>query len=136
MVVKETVLTPAHWARINKHLDTVKQQVRDAPGGIEEIVYVDECVFTFSTDLTLQYSNRYQNIIEDKKESSMKCMAAVCAISASRGLFHVKLFEKSVDRWKFIEFCKELSKKMGKKPFTMFMDNLGAHHTLESKACY
>ena len=130
------MLTPAHWARVNKHLDTVKQQVRDAPGGREKIVYVDEVVFTFNTDLTHEYSNRYENIVQDKMKSSMKCMAAIAAISAHKGLFYVKLHEKSVDRWKFIEYVNTLSMKFEAQPFTLFVDNLGAHHALETKDCY
>lgn len=136
MVVKDVMLTVAHWARVNKHLDTVKQQVRDAPGGREKIVYVDEVVFTFNTDLKLEYSNRYENIIQDKQKSSMKCMAAIAAISARKGLIYVKLHEKSVDRWKFIEYVNTLSMIFENERFTLFLDNLGAHHALETKDCY
>ena len=65
---------------------------------------------------------------------SMRSTAAVAAVSAKRGLIFLKIFPKSVDRFKFIKFCKLLSKKLERQPFTMFLDNLGAHHAHETKA--
>ena len=105
MILNDVVLKPAHRTRITKQLDSVKQEMLDAPGGLTEIVYVDECVFTYSTELKLAFSNPHENIIADKKQMSMTSMAAVAAISAKRGLIFMKLYPKSVDRWRFIEFC-------------------------------
>ena len=82
VIVKDVILKQRHGVRIRKHLETVKKEMLDAPGGLSEIVYVDECVFTYSTELKLAFSNPHENIIADKKQMSMTSMAAVAAISA------------------------------------------------------
>ena len=41
-----------------------------------------------------------------------------------------------MNKFKFSAYLKELSDKMGRKPFTLFMDNLSCHHSDMAKAAY
>ena len=68
VIMFDTLKSPKHQFRINKFLETVKQKVRDAPGGRENIVYIDEVTFTRRTYPTHAYSSPGMNMIIDKKK--------------------------------------------------------------------
>ena len=53
--------------------------------------------------------------------------ALLCGISKDAGIEHFKMFPKSVNKEKFIEYCKELRHANPDKKICLFMDRLGAH---------
>lgn len=53
------------------------------------------------------------------------------AIGFDQGCIHFRLFRRSVDRWKFLDWLDGFKNKVGKKRCYLYMDNLSVHKTEE-----
>ena len=53
--------------------------------------------------------------------------AVLCGISKEKGLEHYQIFDFSVNKWKFKEYCENLRAKNEGQQIALFMDNLSAH---------
>ena len=52
---------------------------------------------------------------------------AIAFISAHKGLIHMRTYTNSLDHCKFEKYVEEVSEKMQKKPFALFMDGASYH---------
>ena len=66
---------------------------------------------TKSTIPTHEYSPVNQPVKIDYKQFANTCIATVAAISSEGGVDLAMNFNKSVDKFKFVEFLQELKKK-------------------------
>ena len=60
----------------------------------------------------------------------------MAAISVDRGVDCVMIFDEAVKKETFLTFLQELRRQNGNKHFTLFLDNLAVHKTLEVKEAY
>ena len=92
-----------------------------------EPVYIDEIMFTSKTNHQMTWAARREPILIDRKLTEVDPIACVAAISASNGVELVKQYDKSVDKFKFEEFLKELRSRIGDRKVVLVLDNLNVH---------
>ena len=78
-----------------------------------EPIYIDEVMFTSSTNMESTWSPKYSPIMLDRKKADTKPIACIAAISARNGIELVMQFDFSVDKKKFESFLIKLREKMG-----------------------
>jgi len=92
-----------------------------------KIIYIDETMFTRRARMNSEYANMGSNIQIIEKELDAPTLAFLVGISAEDGVESPMIFNKSVNRDKFIEFLQILRTKNKKKDICIFMDNLQVH---------
>ena len=78
-----------------------------------EPIYIDEVMFTSSTNMESTWLPKYSPIMLDRKKADTKPIACIAAISARNGIELVMQFDFSVDKKKFESFLIKLREKMG-----------------------
>ena len=127
-VIKNTkLLTPKYEEKLMPQIDELRLNLRQAIDAKKSIIYLDEVMFTNSSILKVEYSAKYTNIEVDYKRFNLKTTAVIAAISKEDGLTLFKCYDKSIDREKYIDFIKELRRKIGNRRSTLFVDNLRVH---------
>ena len=63
----------------------------------------------------------------DYASTNMNYICAIACVSAERGITFYRTYNKAIDQTIFVEFLRQLSRTMGGKPFTLFMDRLQTH---------
>ena len=58
---------------------------------------------------------------------TIKCKAVVAAVSVENGLECYSIYDKSLDRWKYLEFLKKL-KSVANDKIVIIVDNCRVHH--------
>ena len=94
-----------------------------------EIIYLDEVMFTSKTHITRAWSPKNINFSIDQKKLNHKALAVIAAISENGGLEHLKIFRKSVDQDKFVEWLEEFRELNEDRKVVLFMDQLRVHKT-------
>lgn len=79
----------------------LKMEVAHALDDKRDIVFVDECLFTFSTLPKKAYAAKGHNVHIDPKEGHSETIALVAGIDATDGLVYYDLFKDSVNQIKF-----------------------------------
>ena len=90
-------------------------------------MYADEFMVTKTTIPTHDYSKRRETLKIDYRQYHKKTIACVGAISEIEGAEQILIFEKSIDRAKFIQFLKVIRKQYPFKKIAFFLDNLRVH---------
>ena len=91
------------------------------------IIYLDECVFTSKTILMRDYTNLKCNRRIPQTQLNQPVFALVLAISRENGLEHYQVYDKSVNKYKFVEYLDELYVPNKHESIVLFLDNLGVH---------
>ena len=73
-----------------------------------KLVFLDETMFTRRAISKFEWSNKNENIEFDDKLLNDTTLALLIGISAERGVEHWRIFKKSVNTSKFIEYLEEL----------------------------
>ena len=63
---------------------------------------------------------------------AIKTQAFIGGICSGRGLVHYELHDRSIDKEKFWSYCLALKKKMGKRPWVLYLDNFRVHTSEDS----
>ena len=73
-----------------------------------KLVFLDETMFTRRAISKFEWSHKNENIEFDDKLLNDTTLALLIGISAERGIEHWRIFKKSVNTDKFIEYLEEL----------------------------
>ena len=95
------------------------QEARDS--GLE-IVCLDELVFSKHTIRRRTPALRNQTITLTYDDYYVPYCAGIASVSEQRGLVNLELMDCAVNAKTFKKHLKSLSKKMGGKPFALFLD--------------
>lgn len=129
-VVNTKILTQKQELRLVKPIELLREQLSAAISSNQLIIYIDEVMFTSKSILKREYSARHQNIKVDYNKMYLETTAVVAAITQQEGLLMFKCVGKSINKEKWMEFIKDLRKKIGKRKATLFVDNLSVHHSI------
>ena len=99
--------------RIQKKILECKNELIQAIEEGVNVYYLDECMFTSKTYQLRDWSPRRMNVTFGQNYFNMKVTAFLGVIAKDKGIFHYRLFDKSVDTEKFMKFLKRLKKKHG-----------------------
>ena len=91
------------------------------------MIYLDETMFTRKTIKDEEWSRPKENFQIDEARLNEPTLAVVSAIGSENGMEHFKIFSKSVNTARFIEYLVELREQTGPDKVAIFMDNLSAH---------
>jgi transposase len=93
-----------------------------------KVIFLDEVMFTFSTNQARDYSNKNVNITVMDKALLCHTIAVVASASANEGIESYELFDRSVNQQRFIAYLKALKVRNKRRKFCVFLDNLRVHH--------
>lgn len=91
------------------------------------IVYLDEIVFSKSSVISRDWSARNSNLAVDQTMIYTGYTAVIASMTKEKGIGPLKLYPKALTAEEFIEFLKELRREYGRRPLSLFMDNLYVH---------
>ena len=97
------------------------------------IVYLDETMFTRKTVADTEWARSGENIRIDEARLREPTLALIAAISAEKGREHFKIYPKSVNTARFVEWLSELRNLTQGDKICLFLDNLSSHTCDESK---
>ena len=97
------------------------------------LVYADETMVTRKSVKDTEWARKHENMTVDQAKLNEPTLALLASISKEKGLEHWQLFPKSVNVQKFKEWLAGLRAATGEDKVCIFMDNLGAHTSEESK---
>ena len=86
----------------------MRRRVLEAVDRRKKIVWLDETVFTKSTNAKQEWSKPGVNFTTPCEAMSTKYTAALTAISEGSGFEHTELYDRAVDHELFIEYLKVL----------------------------
>ena len=92
------------------------------------ILFTDECVFSYRTLEPRAYSNKHLNITMDEGMLKTEMYSVVAAISQKHGLVHFNIFNSAVNVDKFLVFLTGVAGKSANERTCIFLDNLRVHH--------
>jgi hypothetical protein len=107
----------------------MRSEVMEALASKKKIVFIDEAMFTYSTNAMLAYAPNRQNICVDEKLSSAPAIAMVAGVSVERGLETWLTKPRSIDSDAFIAFIEQLVSQNSSKEITLFLDNATIHRS-------
>ena len=99
-----------------------------------KVIFLDEIMFTKSTNLTHEWSTRHTNIKIPEEARGLSYTAVIAAISEGCGFELIELHEKGVNQEMFSSFLYKLAALNKRKKVSIVMDNLSAHRTRNVKA--
>lgn len=76
-----------------------------------EILFLDECVFTFNTMQKRAWSLPKQNIQFTESNINLQATSVLAVISKESGLFHYVIVPKAIDREILVGFIDEIVEK-------------------------
>ena len=97
------------------------------------VIYIDETMFTRKTLRLEEWTLPKQNFCVDQDRLNEPTLAMVSAISKENGQEHYKIYPKSVNTERFIEYLRELRLRTGHEKVALFMDNLSSHTAEDTK---
>ena len=107
----------------------MKRQMTRAKRDGYRIIYLDETMFTRKTVAETEWALPGENMTVDQAKLDEPTLALLAAISKDKGLEHYRVFPKSVDAAKFIEWLRELRDRSGNDKIALFLDNLPCHRS-------
>jgi hypothetical protein len=106
------------------------------PESAEEIVYLDECVFSQKSYKLMAWASKSENITQSESLGSQPCVAVLAAVSIKRGLILYHQRPKSFNARSFCEFMVDLRESLGHdRPVTIMLDNCRIHKAIISQEC-
>jgi transposase len=107
----------------------MRSEVTEALEARKKIIFIDEAMFTYSTNAMLAYAPNRQNICVDEKLSSAPAIAMVAGVSVEAGLESWLAKPRSIDSDAFISFIEGLVAQNLSKEITLFLDNASIHRS-------
>ena len=104
-------------------------QLEEARQANYHICYTDEVMFTRSTNSRHEFSSRGINIQRSAKNQDFPTTAVIATVSETKGLVHFKSFPDSINQFRYLEYLKELKKKVKDAQLVLVHDHLAVHHT-------
>ena len=94
-----------------------------------KIIFVDEVLFTRSSQLKADYSRRGENMLIILKGSTGGYMSVIAGISHQQGIERYHLQHDAVDENDFCQYIRDIRNLPGHNKLALFLDNLSVHHT-------
>ena len=94
-----------------------------------KIIWLDEIMFTKTTNLTHEWSKRTENVHIPCEAMGASFTAVIAAISEGRGFEYYELHDEANNEKIFANFLNNLSNINKRKKVTLVMDNLRVHTT-------
>ena len=113
----------------------MRRRVLEASDSKKKIVWLDETVFTKTTQQKQEWSKPHHNFTIPCEALGVKYVAVLTAISEGSGFEHTELYDKAVDHELFIEYLKVFRQKNKRRRLVLFMDNLQVHKKSEVIDC-
>jgi transposase len=107
----------------------MRSEVMEALASKKKIIFIDEAMFTYSTNAMLAYAPNRQNICVDEKLSSAPAIAMVAGVSVERGLETWLTKPRSIDSDAFISFIEGLVAQNQSEEIALFLDNATIHRS-------
>ena len=111
----------------------MKRQLTRARNDGYRIVYLDEICFTRTTIPKKEYTLLRKNMPSDLAHLNEPTLAVLSAISKEQGQEHFQIYDNSVNVIKFKQYLQELRDKNPTEKIAIFLDNLSAHQSEQSK---
>ena len=99
-----------------------------------KIIFIDETVFTRKAMMKFEWARKHENMAVDEKLLNEPTKALLMGISAEKGVEQYRVFDRSVNIKKFIQYLQMVRDAHGEEPVALFMDNLSVHRSKKSKA--
>ena len=94
-----------------------------------KVIWLDETMFTKTTNFTQEWSKRTKNIWLPVERMSTRYTAVIATISEGCGFEYFEQHDCAVDSEIFCGFIQKLRQLNEDKQITIVMDNLSAHKT-------
>ena len=91
-------------------------------------------MFTRKAMMKYEWAAKHENMEIDEKLLNERTKALLMGISAENGVEQYRVFEKSVNIKKFIQYLQMVRDAHGDQKVCLFMDNLAVHRSKKSKA--
>ena len=95
----------------------------------QKIIWLDEIMFTKTTNLTHEWSKRTKNVHIPFEAMGTRYTAVIAAISEGRGFEYIELHDEAINQEKFASFISNLADINKRKQVSIVMDNLRVHTT-------
>ena len=112
----------------------MRKRVQNAIDSKRKIVWLDETMFTKTTNLKKEWSKRLTNFTIPCEAKGSKFTAVLAAISFGYGFEHVELYDTAVDEVIFLKYLRRLKEINENENLTIVMDNLAVHKTDDVKS--
>ena len=109
------------------------QKISDAKAEGRRLIFIDETMFTRKTVAKLEWARKHENAEVDDRLLKEKTYALLMGISEEAGVEQYKIFSKSVNTDKFLEYLQLVREAHGDRPLALFMDNLSCHRTIRAR---
>ena len=109
--------------------NVMRERLRAAIKQKRKIIWLDETMFTKTTNLEQEWSKRNKNIWLPVERINTRYTAVIAAISEGYGFEYFELHDCAVDSEIFCGFIRQLRQLNQGKQITVVMDNLTAHKT-------
>lgn len=103
------------------------QQIKDLREKGYSILHADETCFTRKTIAQSEYCRPRESMITDQRLQNESCHALLMSISVEEGIDLAKVYPKSVNIDKFIDWLEDLRAKYPDRLMACFLDNLQVH---------
>ena len=100
----------------------MKQLLTKARNANYRLVYLDETCFTRKTMVDTEWSKLKENMFVDSARLEEPTLALLSAVSREKGQEHFKVFQRSVNIFKFKQYLTELRAANGDDKICLFMD--------------
>lgn len=115
-------------------IETMRLNMQSAVDAKKKIIFLDEIVFTKSSNTRTEWSSRTNNITTPCEALGQKYTAVEAAISKDFGFEHIQMYDEAVNEEKFMLFLKRLAELNHNKKVVIVMDNLAVHKTKDVKS--
>lgn len=107
----------------------MRRRLKSAIARKLKIIWVDEIMFTKTTNLSHEWSKRTKNVHVPCEAMGTRYTAVIAAISEGCGFEYIELHDRAIDENLFSAFLYNLHAINKKNKIVVVMDNLGAHKT-------
>ena len=107
----------------------MRRRLKSAIARKLKTIWVDEIMFTKTTNLSHEWSKRTKNVHVPCEAMGTRYTAVIAAISEGCGFEYIELHDRAIDENLFSAFLYNLHAINKKNKIVVVMDNLGAHKT-------
>ena len=99
-------------------------------------MFLDEINFTKRSLVQREWSGKNSNLTVDQEDVYVGFRSVIAAMTEEEGIKHVRIQSEAVAAPHFIEYLKQLRRKMGQTPIALFCDQLAVHRSKDVKPWY
>ena len=122
-------IRPSKAKKYGKVLEELRQEVEAAEAEGYEVCYTDECMFSRKSVPKIEWAQRKTNLDVDMTLLNEPAYALLLAVSAERGVVCQKIYKKSVNIEKCLDWIQKLHEESPGRKLCLFWDNLSVHHS-------